>query len=111
MEGKKKYQTNFTYWKEKKYYKLFSFPKTGGSNFRTEVHIDKNLKKSLKYANKIKADYAIILGEEEVKKEVYTVKNLNTGFQNTIEKKFILEFFKNDWRKWQGYFSLFKAGR
>ena len=60
----------------------------------------KNLKKSLKYANKIRADYAIILGEEEVKKEVYTVKNLNTGLQNTIKKKFILEFFKNDWKFW-----------
>ena len=66
------------------------------SNYKTEIHIDKNLKKSLKYANKIEADYAVILGEEEVKKEVYTVKNLSTGLQNTIEKKFILEFFKND---------------
>ena len=66
------------------------------SNYSTEIHIDKNLKKSLKYANKIEADYAIILGEEEVKKEVYTIKNLNTGLQNTIEKKFILEFLKND---------------
>ena len=65
------------------------------SNYSTEIHIDKNLKKSLKYANKIEADYAIILGEEEVKKEVYTVKNLSTGIQNTIEKNFILEFFKN----------------
>ncbi len=65
------------------------------SNYSTEIHIDKNLKKSLKYANKIEADYAIILGEEEVKKEVYTIKNLNTGIQNTIEKNFILEFFKN----------------
>ena len=69
-------------------------------NYSTEIHIDKNLKKSLKYANKIKADYAIILGEEEVKKEVYTVKNLSTGLQNIIEKKFILEFFKNDWKFW-----------
>ncbi len=66
------------------------------SNYSTEIHIDKNLKKSLKYANKIEADYAIILGEEEIKKEVYTIKNLSTGLQNTIEKKFILEFFKND---------------
>ena len=66
------------------------------SQYSTEVHNDKNLKKSLKYANKIKADYAIILGEEEEKKEACTVKNLSTGLQNTIEKKFILEFFKND---------------
>ena len=65
-------------------------------NYSTEVHIDKSLKKSLKYANKIKADYAIILGEEEVKKEVYTVKNLSTGLQSSIENKFIVEFFKND---------------
>ena len=68
------------------------------SNYSTEIHIDKNLKKSLKYANKIEADYAIILGEEEVRKEVYTVKNLSTGIQNTIEKNFILEFFKNGWK-------------
>ncbi len=66
------------------------------SNYSTEIHIDKNLKKSLKYANKIEADYAIIVGEEEIKKEVYTVKNLSTGLQNNIEKKFLLEFFKND---------------
>ena len=66
------------------------------SNYSTEIHIDKNLKKSLKYANKIAADYAIILGEEEVKKEVCTVKNLSTGLQSTIKNKFIMEFFKND---------------
>ena len=66
------------------------------SKYSTEIYIDKNLKKSLKYANKIEAHYAIIIGEEEVKKEVYTVKNLSTGLQNAVEKKFILEFFKND---------------
>ena len=66
------------------------------SNFATEIYTDKNLKKSLKYANKVEADYAIILGEEEVKKEICTVKNLSTGIQNIVEKKFILEFFKND---------------
>ena len=66
------------------------------SNYSTEIYIDKNLKKSLKYANKIEADYAIILGEEEVKKEVCTIKNLSTGIQNIVEKKFILEFIKND---------------
>ena len=66
------------------------------SNYSTEVHVDRNLKKSLKYANKIKADYAIIIGEQEIKTEVYTVKNLSTGLQSSIDKKLILEFFKND---------------
>ena len=66
------------------------------SKFVTEVYIDKSLKKSLKYANKIEAEYAIILGEEEIKKELYTIKNLNTGFQSSIKKNLISEFFKND---------------
>ena len=66
------------------------------SKFITEVHIDKSLKKSLKYANKIEAEYAIILGEEEVKKEVCTIKNLNTGVQSIIKNNLISEFFKND---------------
>ena len=62
--------------------------------FATEVYVDKSLKKSLKYANKIEAEYAIILGEEEVRKELYTVKNLNTGVQNSIKINLISEFFK-----------------
>ena len=66
------------------------------SKFVTEVYVNNNLKKSLKYANKNKADYAIILGEEEIKKEIYTIKNLNTGLQNNIQKNLILDFFKND---------------
>ena len=66
------------------------------SSYSTDVHIDKNLKKSLKYANKIEASYAIILGEEEEKKEIYTIKNLNTGVQSKVKKKLILEFFNND---------------
>ena len=55
------------------------------SKFVTEVYIDKSLKKSLKYANKIEAEYAIILGEEEVKKEVCTIKNLNTGLKLVLK--------------------------
>ena len=55
---------------------------------------DKSLKKSLKYANKIEAEYAIILGDEEIRKELYTVKNLNTGVQSSIKINLISEFFK-----------------
>ena len=62
------------------------------SKFVTEVYVNNNLKKSLKYANKNKADYAIILGEEEIK-EIYTI-NLNTGLQNNIQKNLILDFSK-----------------
>ena len=61
----------------------------------SEVAITKNLKKSLKYGNKIGADYAIIIGDEENKNKIYTIKNLNTGNQNKVKKSLILEFFKN----------------
>ena len=59
------------------------------------VIINKNLKKSLKYGNKISADYAILIGEEEINNKIYTIKNLNTGNQNKVKKSLILEFFEN----------------
>lgn len=65
------------------------------SKFTTEVHVNKSLKKSLKYANKIQANYAIIIGEEEAENENYTVKNLHTGNQSSIKKNFVSEFFEN----------------
>ena len=61
----------------------------------SEVTINKNLKKSLKYANKIGADYAVIIGEEEIRNKIYTIKNLNTGNQSEVKKSSILEFFEN----------------
>ena len=41
----------------------------------------------MKKANKIKADYVIILGEDEEKENVITLKEFSTGNQekNTIE--------------------------
>ena len=43
------------------------------------IHFDYkyNLKKSLSYANQLGARYAIIIGEEEVKKNLCTLKDLN----------------------------------
>ncbi|MAH89447.1 MAG: histidine--tRNA ligase [Pelagibacterales bacterium] len=65
------------------------------TKFSSEVIINKNLKKSLKYGNKISADYAILIGEEEINNKIYTIKNLNTGNQNKVKKSLILEFFEN----------------
>ena len=61
----------------------------------SEVTITKNLKKSLKYGNKIGADYVIIIGEEEINNKIYTIKNLNTGNQSKVKKSLILEFFES----------------
>ena len=43
-----------------------------------------NLKKSLSFANNVNARYAIIIGEEEVKKHSYTIKDLKKNTQKTI---------------------------
>tara|TARA_Y100000590_G_scaffold468771_1_gene653031 strand:- start:6569 stop:7807 length:1239 start_codon:yes stop_codon:yes gene_type:complete len=43
-----------------------------------------NIKKSLKKANESKIKFAIIVGENEVKNNNYTIKNLNEGTQQVI---------------------------
>ena len=64
--------------------------------FRVEVLYAGNISKKLKRANKIKASFAIILGEEEVKMKVLKLKNLVTGSEEhmSIDKavKIIKEF-------------------
>jgi len=52
-----------------------------------QVQVDmmnRNFKNQFKYANKIKAKYAIIIGEDEVKNGTYNVKNMETGEQKTL---------------------------
>ena len=67
--------------------------------FRVEVLYTGNISKKLKRANKIKAPFAIILGEEEVKMKVLKLKNLVTGLEEntSIDKaiKIIKEFLVN----------------
>ena len=67
--------------------------------FRVEILYTGNISKKLKRANKIKAPFAIILGEEEVKIKVLKLKNLVTGSEEhmSIDKaiKIIKEFSIN----------------
>jgi histidyl-tRNA synthetase len=65
------------------------------SGFVSEVFNSKNLKKSLKYANKIKADFAIIVGEDEIKNSLFSVKDLKTGLQKKIKDSSLVEHLKN----------------
>jgi histidyl-tRNA synthetase len=44
---------------------------------------DSKMSKKLNYANKIKVPFVIIIGEEEVKRNLYTIKNMKTGDQTT----------------------------
>lgn len=45
---------------------------------------DKKIAKKFKYADKLNVNYVIIIGEDEIKNNVVTLKNMNTGEQNTV---------------------------
>ena len=49
-------------------------------NVNTEIYLnDKKLKAKLKYADKLKIPYVIIVGEDEINSGVVSVKNMATG--------------------------------
>ncbi|MCD6219979.1 histidine--tRNA ligase, partial [Candidatus Calescamantes bacterium] len=54
----------------------------------------KNLKHQLKLANRLKAEYSIILGENEVKEGKLLLKNMNTGEQKLLSKKEAIKILK-----------------
>ncbi|MDA9558382.1 histidine--tRNA ligase [Alphaproteobacteria bacterium] len=62
---------------------------------KSEVYFVNNLKKAFKYANKIQASYAIIIGKDEIKKSLYSIKNLVTGKQELIDQNKLLEYLEN----------------
>lgn len=54
------------------------------NNIKTELVYANNMKKKMNLANKIGVKYAIIVGEDEVKSNVLTVKNLDEGKEEKI---------------------------
>lgn len=56
---------------------------------------ERSLKNSLKRANKFEANFALIIGDEEVKSEVITIKNLLSGEQNALKLNEIPDFVLN----------------
>lgn len=60
--------------------------KLRSNNINTELYLDENAKmeKQLKYADQKGIPYVIIIGDEEVKNNMVTVKNMKTREQKTI---------------------------
>jgi histidyl-tRNA synthetase len=54
-------------------------------NISIDLGYSGNLKKRLKQANKVSADYAIIIGNEEVENNNAIIRNLETGSQDNIK--------------------------
>jgi len=52
------------------------------------------LKKRMQKANKLKIKYSILFGDEELKNNVYTLKNMFTGDEKKLKKSEIIDFLK-----------------
>ena len=66
------------------------------SEIKTELYPDaKKIKKQLDYANKREIEYVVMVGENELKNNKYTLKNMNSGKQATYSLSEMLETVKN----------------
>lgn len=52
------------------------------------------INKQFNYANKIEVPYVIVIGEEEVKSKVYTLKEMKTGEQKSLEYTELIKLLK-----------------
>ena len=56
------------------------------NNINTQIYTEnKKIKAKFKYADRLKIPYVIILGEDEIKTNTVTLKNMETGEQQTIK--------------------------
>ena len=55
------------------------------SGINTDVYLEEaKIKKKMKYADKFKIPYTIIVGEEEIKTKILTLKDMKTGEQKKL---------------------------
>lgn len=67
-----------------KIYAIAKMLRNSGKTVVVDI-MNRNFKSLIKYANKINAKYALILGEDELKNETVTVKNMASGDQRTVK--------------------------
>lgn len=62
------------------------------NNIKVDIcYIDKGFKQKMKYANKINAKYVILIGEDEIKENVISLKDMLTGEQEKLTIEELLE--------------------
>lgn len=65
------------------------------AHISSEVFLDEaKFKKKLNYANKLNIPYVIILGEEEIKTQIYTLKNMEEGTQESLSLTALINFLR-----------------
>lgn len=62
-------------------------------NVSVEVGTDRKLKRMLELANKLSAKYTLIVGDNEIVTQSYTLKNMASGEQETLSRHALLERF------------------
>ena len=66
------------------------------SGFRVEMDsLRRSIKSQFREANKMGAQHTAILGEEELKRNKITIKDMGTGDQQTIEIDSIISFLQD----------------
>jgi histidyl-tRNA synthetase len=58
-------------------------------------HLDRSVKAQFKYSDKINAKYTIVIGDDELDKDIVSLKNMATSEQNTIKLSEIVKELKN----------------
>lgn len=67
------------------------------SGIRTELYPDSvKVQKQMKYANQKSISYVLLIGEEEIKTGIFTLKNMNTGDQQKFELSELINFIKEN---------------
>ncbi len=59
-------------------------------------HVGRSFKAQFKYANKINANYTIVIGDDEIEKGVVALKNMKTGEQNEIKLNDLISILKSE---------------
>lgn len=64
-------------------------------DIRNQVYVDKaKMGKKFGYADKLDVPYAIVIGEEEIKEELYSLRDMKTGDQEKLSAEEIIERLK-----------------
>lgn len=65
------------------------------NNISTEVYLeDKKIKAKFKYADRLLIPYVIVIGEDEITNNVVTLKNMQTGEQETLKLEDVINKIK-----------------
>ena len=73
--------------------KIASVLRENNLNVQTDFE-NKKIAKKFKYADKLNVKYVAIIGEDEIKNNVITIKNMNSGEQNTVSLEECIKIIK-----------------